>query len=756
MPFTFKLSMRLALIRAALVPVAAAAFVACELPGRRVTDPNPPNNDVVQVFTSPASITLDPYETQQFLAFGRTQAGDSVPVAVRWSASGGTITTDGRYTADTSVGTFQVTATATTSTVTSSSTVRNRGPLTQVIITPDVAALAAGRTRQFAAYGKKRNGDSVVVNVSYAATGGTISPVGLYSAGQSAGRYQVIAVSNPAALADTAAVTISVLPVLSVAVTPLTASVPVGQTVSLTATPQDSVGGALIGRVVTWVSSAAAVATVDGNGQVTGVTAGLVLITATSEGQSGTALITVSAAVAVTNPAQVSDLAVASVTDTSVTLSVHQVDDGTGQAASYIVKYGVGTLAWSTGLAVSRGTCVTPVVGTAIGATLSCTVLGLTAATAYQFGIVAFRGDLNTNAVFGPLSNLASGTTNAGSTAPVAVVTVSPASANVIVGALQQFAVTLKDVTGRTLTGRTVAWSSSALATATVNGTGLATGIAPGSATITATSEGMNGTAPLSVSVAPPGGVVFESDWSTALGNDPVSALRDGGRWSWEADWGGGKIMSVVSGGPGGHNALRVVQRGELFAAFIGKDNLVPPSTDYYVRYYMRNDDTSPSGDHVVVPDYQAYPNLTYMRKYSSSTGWRFVISMYGCSFIYPISHIGPTVELAHGVWYRIEYYVHFVNPTQIQVHVRVYDAAGVQVLGDADFRQEDYGNTVWNGRSDWTLASLYATGFSYCTNPVALTSFAMGNNSNQGAVDTGLPWYFANLQVRTDRWPGP
>ncbi len=755
MPFTFKLSMRLALIRAALVPVAAAAFVACELPGRRVTDPNP-NNVVVQVFTSPASITLDPYETQQFLTFGRTQAGDSVPVAVRWSASGGTITTGGLYTADTSFGTYQVTATATTSTVTSSSTVRNRGALTQVFVTPGAASVAAGGKQQFAAYGRKRNGDSVAVNVSYAATGGIISAAGLYSAGQSAGRYQVIAVSNPAALADTATVTISVLPVTSVAVTPVTASVTVGQTVSLTATPEDANGNALSGRVVTWVSSAAAVATVVGNGQVTGVTAGLALITATSEGQSGTALITVNAPVVVMNPAQVTDLAVASVTDTSVTLSFHQVDDGTGQPASYIVKYAVGTLAWSTGLAVTRGTCVTPVAGTAIGATLSCTVLGLTPATAYQFGIVAFRGDLNTNAAFGPLSNLASGTTSAGSSAPVATVTVNPAIANVIVGAVQQFAATLKDASGRTLTGRIVTWSSDALAMATVSGTGLVTGIAPGSATITAASEGQSGPAALSVSVAPPGGVLFESDWSTALGNDPVSALRDGGRWSWEADWGGGKIMSVVPGGPDGHNALRVVQRGGSFAAFIEKDNLVPPSTDFYVRYYMRNDDTSPSGDHVVVPDYQNYANLTYMRKYSSSTGWRFVISMYGCSFIYPISHIGPAVELAHGAWYRIEYYVHFVNPTQIQVHVRVYDAAGTQILGDADFRQEDYGNQVWNGRSDWTLASLYASGFSYCVNPVALTMFAVGNNGNGGAVDTGLPWYYANLQIRSDRWPGP
>src|SRR6266550_1712173 len=547
-------------------------------------------------------------------------------------------------------------------------------PVASVSVAPATASVPVGQTVQFSATPRDSIGNALIARVvTWASSAPTVATVDINGTvtGVATGTSTITAMSegkSGAALVEVPA-PLSV-PVASVTVSPATASVPAGQLVSLAATPKDSVGRALIGRLVTWVSSAPVVVTVNGSGVVTGVAAGTATITATSEGRDGAAALTVTASVVVTNPAKVTDLAVAGATDTSVTLSFLQVDDGTGQPASYIVKYAVGTLAWSTGLAVTRGTCVTPVAGTAIGATLSCTVLGLTPATAYQFGIVAFRGDVNTNAAFGPLSNLASGTT----------------------------------------------------------------------------------------AVIPPGagGVLFESDWSTALGNDPVSALRDGGRWSWEADWGGGKIMSVVPGGPDGHNALRVVQRGGSFAAFIEKDNLVPPSTDFYVRYYMRNDDTSPSGDHVVVPDYQNYANLTYMRKYSSSTGWRFVISMYGCSFIYPISHIGPAVELAHGAWYRIEYYVHFVNPTQIQVHVRVYDAAGTQILGDADFRQEDYGNQVWNGRSDWTLASLYASGFSYCVNPVALTMFAVGNNGNGGAVDTGLPWYYANLQIRSDRWPGP
>src|SRR5207247_10623100 len=69
-------------------------------------------------------------------------------------------------------------------------------------------------------------------------------------------------------------------PVASVAVAPATASVPVGQTVQFTATPRDSLGNALVARVVTWASSAAAVATVDINGMVAGVPAGTVHSTA--------------------------------------------------------------------------------------------------------------------------------------------------------------------------------------------------------------------------------------------------------------------------------------------------------------------------------------------------------------------------------------------------------------------------------------------------------------------------------------------
>ncbi|PYP01933.1 MAG: hypothetical protein DMD57_12650, partial [Gemmatimonadetes bacterium] len=84
----------------------------------------------MQVVTSPTSVTLDPYQTQQFQAYGRTQAGDSVAVVVSWTTSGGgTITSGGLYAADTNAGSYQVTAipaaAPTNTTASGSSTVKN-------------------------------------------------------------------------------------------------------------------------------------------------------------------------------------------------------------------------------------------------------------------------------------------------------------------------------------------------------------------------------------------------------------------------------------------------------------------------------------------------------------------------------------------------------------------------------------------------------------------------------------------------------
>jgi hypothetical protein len=67
----------------------------------------------------------------------------------------------------------------------------------------------------------------------------------------------------------------------------------VGWTTLATATTKDGAGNVLVGRSVTWSSDNTSIATVNTIGVVTGIAAGSANITATSEGQSGFAGITV-------------------------------------------------------------------------------------------------------------------------------------------------------------------------------------------------------------------------------------------------------------------------------------------------------------------------------------------------------------------------------------------------------------------------------------------------------------------------------
>ena len=87
---------------------------------------------------------------------------------------------------------------------------------------------------------------------------------------------------------------------------------------------------------------------------------------------------------------------------------------------------------------------------------------------------------------------------------PVSAVVVTPTTAELILGGapLQLTAVT-RSAAGAALSGRTVAWLSNNPAVATVSSTGVVTGIAAGSATIAATSEGISGSATVQVSLNP-------------------------------------------------------------------------------------------------------------------------------------------------------------------------------------------------------------------------------------------------------------
>ena len=135
------------------------------------------------------------------------------------------------------------------------------------------------------------------------------------------------------------------------------------------------------------------------------------------------------------HPGTVSDLAVGATTEVSVTLSFTQVDDGMGQPAKYDVRYAVAPISWGTANPAVNGTCATPLAGTSVAGMISCTIVALSPSTSYNFQVMAFRGTLNTNAVFGGSSNVVAASTVAVPPPPpvVTTLTVSPASVSVAV-----------------------------------------------------------------------------------------------------------------------------------------------------------------------------------------------------------------------------------------------------------------------------------------------------------------------------------
>jgi uncharacterized protein YjdB len=96
-------------------------------------------------------------------------------------------------------------------------------------------------------------------------------------------------------------------PVATVAVTPSPATISAGNSLPLTATLRDASGNVLTGRTVNWSSSNTSIATVSAAGLVTALAVGQVSVTATSEGKSSSATITVTSPSAGAQPILVED-----------------------------------------------------------------------------------------------------------------------------------------------------------------------------------------------------------------------------------------------------------------------------------------------------------------------------------------------------------------------------------------------------------------------------------------------------------------
>lgn len=163
------------------------------------------------------------------------------------------------------------------------------------------------------------------------------------------------------------------VPVASVAVAPAPLSLALGDTVTLRATPQDAGGAPLPARAVSWASSDPGIAKVDASsGLVTAMQSGEAVITATSEGVTGTDAVTVASAatsrLVFTTPPPISVAVGASFGSVvSVLDSASHTDTTFGGAVTIAISTGYGTA----GAHLSGTTTVNAVKGVATFAGLS-------------------------------------------------------------------------------------------------------------------------------------------------------------------------------------------------------------------------------------------------------------------------------------------------------------------------------------------------------------------------------------------------
>ena len=255
------------------------------------------------------------------------------------------------------------------------------------------------------------------------------------------------------------------------------------QTVQLSATASNSKGVVTSPVSFTWSTNAAAVATVSASGLVTAIGNGTATISATSNGVSGTLAVNVAQVVAKVNVATASGTpapTLASLGDT-LQLAATALDAGGSAVAG-------ASFAWSSDTA------------------LVATVGGDGLVTAKGNGTAHVFAKATSNQVANPAPGFAVSVQQT-----VATVSVTPSSATIPRCTTTQYAAIAKDARGNPV-GSPQTWSSSNTAIATVDGTGLARGMAVGGPVeIRATIGGVLGKALLTVDSSP-----IRVNWSTA------------------------------------------------------------------------------------------------------------------------------------------------------------------------------------------------------------------------------------------------
>ena len=448
------------------------------------------------ITVTPASPSIAAGTTQAFTATGTFSDGSTqnLTTSVTWNSSTPSVATINTSGVAYSSSAGQTTITATSGSITNSVVLTvTTAVLTSITVNPANPSLVVGSTQQFTATGNYS--DSSTQDLTGTATWNSSNTnvasvsAGLAS-GLTVGAVTISAIFGSVTGSTTLTITVSPPTLLSISVTPANPSVAIGQNQQFMATGQYSDGSTQnLTTSVTWNSSQPSVAGISAAGLASGLGGGSTNISA------------VLGAINASLTLNVNSLALTSIAVTpgnpSIALGTNQQLAATGTYADGSTLDLTTSVTWSSS---STSVATVNTSGLAASASTGQTTITATAAT------------------------IAGTSTLTITSAALVSIAVTPAIPGIPLGTTEQFAATgtFTDGSAQNITG-SVQWDSSNTSIATISNAsgsvGLATSVATGNSSISATSGSISAPTTLTAGVAPRVSIaVNPSSPSIALG----------------------------------------------------------------------------------------------------------------------------------------------------------------------------------------------------------------------------------------------